>query len=412
MEKNKKPKNIGKYIALILIVTVILGYVIYVSISLLKKPTDTVIIEKGTVSEEEATLGYIIRDEEVVTGKNYKNGMSQIKAEGERVAKSDPIFRYYTNNEQNLVKQIQELDTKIQEAMENNSTQIFSPDIKLIENQISNELNKMYDLNNLQKMKEYKKNINDYVTKKSKIAGELSPAGSYLKTLVEQRSSLEKQLNEGSEYINASKAGIVSYRVDGLEAVLTPTNFSNLSKKMLEELNLKTGELVATSRESGKIVNNFSCYIACILNSEDAKNAVVGDKATLRLSNQKEVKAQVEYTYHESEDSNIIVFQINEAIEELINYRKISLDIIWWQATGWKVPNSAIKYKKDDLAYVVRKRSGYSDNVYVKVLKQNLDYSIIDNYTYSELSEELKEKEIEEDIDSRPILSLYDEIAI
>ncbi len=154
------------------------------------------------------------------------------------------------------------------------------------------------------------------------------------------------------------------------------------------------------------------CYIACILNSEDAKNAVVGDKATLRLSNQKEVKAQVEYTYHESEDSNIIVFQINEAIEELINYRKISLDIIWWQATGWKVPNSAIKYKKDDLAYVVRKRSGYSDNVYVKVLKQNLDYSIIDNYTYSELSEELKEKEIEEDIDSRPILSLYDEIAI
>lgn len=412
MEKNKKPKNIGKYIALILIVTVILGYVIYVSISLLKKPTDTVIIEKGTVSEEEATLGYIIRDEEVVTGKNYKNGMSQIKAEGERVAKSDPIFRYYTNNEQNLVKQIQELDTKIQEAMENNSTQIFSPDIKLIENQISNELNKMYDLNNLQKMKEYKKNINDYVTKKSKIAGELSPAGSYLKTLVEQRSNLEKQLNEGSEYINASKAGIVSYRVDGLEAVLTPTNFSNLSKKMLEELNLKTGELVATSRESGKIVNNFSCYIACILNSEDAKNAVVGDKATLRLSNQKEVKAQVEYTYHESEDSNIIVFQINEAIEELINYRKISLDIIWWQATGWKVPNSAIKYKKDDLAYVVRKRSGYSDNVYVKVLKQNLDYSIIDNYTYSELSEELKEKEIEEDIDSRPILSLYDEIAI
>ncbi len=412
MEKNKKTKNIGKYIALILIVTVILGYVIYVSISLLKKPTDTVIIEKGTVSEEEATLGYIIRDEEVVTGKNYKNGMSQIKAEGERVAKSDPIFRYYTNNEQNLVKQIQELDTKIQEAMENNSTQIFSPDIKLIENQISNELNKMYDLNNLQKMKEYKKNINDYVTKKSKIAGELSPAGSYLKTLVEQRSNLEKQLNEGSEYINASKAGIVSYRVDGLEAVLTPTNFSNLSKKMLEELNLKTGELVATSRESGKIVNNFSCYIACILNSEDAKNAVVGDKATLRLSNQKEVKAQVEYTYHESEDSNIIVFQINEAIEELINYRKISLDIIWWQATGWKVPNSAIKYKKDDLAYVVRKRSGYSDNVYVKVLKQNLDYSIIDNYTYSELSEELKEKEIEEDIDSRPILSLYDEIAI
>ena len=76
------------------------------------------------------------------------------------------------------------------------------------------------------------------------------------------------------------------------------------------------------------------------------------------------------------------------------------------------MPNSAIQYKAEDLAYVVRKRSGYSDNVYVKVLKQNGNYSIIDNYTYSELSEKLKELNIKEDIETRPTLSLYDEVLI
>ena len=412
MENNKKPKNITKYILVSIIVIAIIAFAIYMITNLLQKPADKVVIEKGTVSEEESTQGYVIRDEEVITGQNYKNGMLQIKTEGERVAKGDPIFRYYTNNEQELLKQIQELDVQIQEAMENENTQIFNTDIKLIEEQIAEQLNNLYGLNNLQKIKEYKKEIDNLVTKKAKIAGDLSPAGSYLRSLVEQRSNLENQLNAGSEYVNAPRAGVVSYRVDGLEAVLTPNSFSSLNSDFLEGLNLKTGELVTTSAESGKIVNNFQCYIACILSSEEAKNAVVGEEVTLRLSNQTEVKAEIEYTYHETPEKIIIVFQINNAIEELINYRKISLDVIWWQATGWKVPNSAIQYRAEDLAYVVRKRSGYSDNVYVKILKQNGNYSIIDNYTYSELSEKLEELNIEENIETRPTLSLYDEVLI
>ncbi len=412
MENNKKPKNITKYILVSIIVIAIIAFAIYMITNLLQKPADKVVIEKGTVSEEESTQGYVIRDEEVITGQNYKNGMLQIKTEGERVAKGDPIFRYYTNNEQELLKQIQELDVQIQEAMENENTQIFNTDIKLIEEQIAEQLNNLHGLNNLQKIKEYKKEIDNLITKKAKIAGDLSPAGSYLRSLVEQRSNLENQLNTGSEYVNAPRAGVVSYRVDGLEAVLTPDSFSSLNSDFLEGLNLKTGELVTTSAESGKIVNNFQCYIACVLSSEEAKNAVVGEKVTLRLSNQTEVEAEIEYTYHETPEKIIIVFQINNAIEELINYRKISLDVIWWQATGWKVPNSAIQYKAEDLAYVVRKRSGYSDNVYVKILKQNGNYSIIDNYTYSELSEKLEELNIEENIETRPTLSLYDEVLI
>lgn len=39
----------------------------------------------------------------------------QIKAEGEKVAKGEAIFRYYSNKEDNLTKKIEELDTKIDE---------------------------------------------------------------------------------------------------------------------------------------------------------------------------------------------------------------------------------------------------------------------------------------------------------
>ena len=168
--------------------------------------------------------------------------------------------------------------------------------------------------------------------KKAKIAGELSPSGSYLKSLIEERSSYENQLNSGSEYVNAPDSGIVSYRVDGLEETLTPDNFGTLTKEFLQGLSLKTGEVVSTSEESGKVIDNFSCYIACVLSSDISKQAEIGDTVSLRLSNANEVEATVEYIAQDSENENIFVFKIDRYVEELISYRKISLDIIWWNA--------------------------------------------------------------------------------
>ncbi len=54
----------------------------------------------------------------MLTGENYKNGLVEIKTEGEKVAKGDNVFRYYSNNESSLVEKIAELDEEIQEALE------------------------------------------------------------------------------------------------------------------------------------------------------------------------------------------------------------------------------------------------------------------------------------------------------
>ena len=66
--------------------------------------------------------------------------------------------------------------------------------------------------------------------------------------------------NEGAEYVTAPKSGVVSYRVDGLEDVLSVDGFSKLNKKFLDDLKLKTSQVIATSEEKGKIINNFKCY--------------------------------------------------------------------------------------------------------------------------------------------------------
>ena len=410
MKKDKKSKINAKIVVAIIIILAIIVYAIYALARLIMNPTDTCLVENGKISLEESVKGYIIRDETVIKGENYKNGIAQIKTEGEKVAKGDSIFRYYTSGEESLIKKIKELDVKIQEAMEKENG-VYTSDIKTLEEQIQKKLYEAYEQNDLQKIKEYKKDLSNNITKKAKIAGENSPAGSYLKQLISQRSEYENQLNSGSEYITAPKSGVVSYRVDGLEDVLTPSNLASLSKDMLEGLKLKTGEIVSTSDESGKIIDNFYAYIACILKNEniEAAGVKVDSSLKIRLSNSKECTATIEYIAQENEDESLVVLKITQCVEELINYRKISLDILWWSESGLKVPNSALKYETDDLAYITRKRVGYTDDIYVKILKQNDKYSIIENYTNTEL----KEKGVsEEKRKNRRRISLYDEIEI
>ena len=411
---NETKINSRNTIIILIVSLIVLIYMIYGIYNLVIKPTGTFIIANGKISFEEPTQGYIIRDETVLKGENYKNGIVQIKSEGEKVSKGEAIFRYYTSGEEGLVAKIQELDSKIQEAWESENNNLFTGDIKLLEQQIETKLDQMYHITDMQKMSEYKKDLNSYLTKKAKIAGEQSPAGSYLKKLIEERSKYENELNSGAEYVKATRSGVISYRVDDLEEVLTTENFATLSKTMLEDLKLKTGQIISSSEESGKIIDNFTCYIACILKKEniEEKEAKVGTILTLRLSNNKEVKAEISYISQETNEENLVVFKVDRCVEELINYRKISLDIIWWDISGWKVPNESIKYENEDeegLAYVIRKKLGYTDKIYVKVLKKGEKYSIIDNYE----NKELLDKGISEDDSSfGKSLRLYDEVQI
>ena len=405
--KNKKIKNKKKTVSIYIAGVILLIYLSYVIYLLIKQPTNVFTVENGKLYKEETDIGYVIRNEKVVKGENYKNGMEQIIGEGSRAAANENIFRYYSNNEENLKQKIPELDAKIQEAMsESNNT--FSSDAKILENQIDEKLQNINKITDLSKLSEYKKEIDSLVTKKAKIAGEASPQGSYLRKLIDERKKYETDLNSGAEYVKAPMSGIVSYRVDGLEDTLTPDNFGSLNKEYLENLNLNTGKIVASNEECGKVIDNFECYIATISGSEEAKNAKVGDKVKVRLSNNAEIQAEITNIIEEENQERVIILKVQKQIEELINYRKITFDLIWWSASGLKVPNQAI-VQENNLNYVIRNRAGYLSKILVKVKKQGDKYSIVDTYT----AEELKKLGLSNaEISSYKKITLYDEILI
>lgn len=239
-QTNKKQNNKGKRNVLIFVIALIVVlYLLYTIYLLIKQPTNVFTVEEGKLYKEETDIGYVIRNEKVAKGENYKNGMEQIKAEGERAAVDENIFRYYSTNEEDLKQKISELDNKIQEIMTNDKS-LLTSDMKMLENQIDEKLEDISKVKDVSKLLEYKKDIDKLVTKKAKIAGDSSPKGSYLRDLIEERKTYESQLNSGAEYVKAPMSGLVSYRVDGLEDTLTPENFEMLNEEYLESLNLKT----------------------------------------------------------------------------------------------------------------------------------------------------------------------------
>ena len=405
--EGKKVKNKKKVLVIYIAGVMLLIYLFYIIYLLIKQPTNVFTVENGKLYKEETDIGYVIRNEKVVKGENYKNGMEQIIGEGSRAAVNENIFRYYSTNEENLKQKIADLDVKIQDTMSQEEG-IFTSDAKILENQIDDNIQDINKVNDISKLEEYKKEIESLVSKKAKIAGEASPQGSYLRKLIEERKKYETELNSGAEYVKAPMSGIVSYRVDGLEETLTPDNFSSLNKEYLESLNLNTGKIVASNEECGKVIDNFECYIATISSSEEAQNAKVGDSVKVRLSNNAEISAEITNLIKDENNEVVIILKVQKQIEELINYRKITFDLIWWSASGLKVPNQAI-VQENDLNYVIRNRAGYLSKILVKVKKQGDKYSIVDSYT----SEELKKLGLSNsEISTYKKISIYDEILV
>lgn len=400
MKKSKK-------IILIILVSLITIYVIYAIYLLIVNPVDTYIIKKGTLSQEETGIGYVIRNEKVIKGENYENGIYSIVSEGEKVAKGESVFRYYSDSEKEITEQINELNYKMQELLEKDENNIIpSADIKSIENQIEEKLVNTKTLNNIQEIDDYKDSIDSLISKKIDFIGDVT-INSEIKQLVAQKKAYEEQLKNGAEYKKAEITGIVSYRVDGLEEELTEANFGNLTEEYLENLDIKTGQIVAISNECGKIIDNFNCYIAVSTDSEEGMKAEVGDSVQIRISDKEKMEAEIAQINEES-GKRTIIFKLNQMTENLINHRKIAIDIIWWDESGLKVPNQAL-IEENGLYYVLRNKSGVQSKILVKVTFKTDKFSIIKSYE----TKELQELGIsEEGIKNYKKINNYDEIML
>ena len=370
LNSNTKKKNsVSSTIALFLVI-VLLGCALFHSLfSLISKNESTYVVRYGNISKEESLSGLVIREESMVTVPNNQSAtsMQKIITEGKRIAEGENVYKFYTKDESDINKQISDLN-------------------KLYDEQITSILKKISGPNDVQTIEEYKKNLDELMSKKAQEMGKISSKDSKLKNLVNQKNELQKQLDQASQYIKASRSGIVSYRIDGLEEQITCKDLSIYNERYINNLDLTNGQIVSSVENKGKIVNNFISYVAVTSKSEEAQHAKLKQKVYLELPNGNVINARIVQINSNSEKSKTLILKINQGIEDLLIYRKVNFNVIWWNDSGFKIPNSSI-VEINGLNYVIKTRNGYTNSVLVKLNNQSDYYSIVSNYSTSEIKE-------------------------
>ena len=221
----------------------------------------------GKLSDVEHVEGIILRSEEVLTVEKGQK-IQKIKENNEKVSKNEVVAKVSTQNEQDIVKRIEEINKKIEEALVENQVNVNSTQNITINEKIERVLANVNNTNLQSKIEEYDKEIKNALYEKAKISGELTKEGSKLKTLIKEKENLENTLNSNTKTIVSTNAGNISYIVDGYEEKLKADNFDYLTEDILKSIDIKKGSMLSVSDNKAKIIKDFNTYIACIVPKE------------------------------------------------------------------------------------------------------------------------------------------------
>ena len=372
--------NPAGYAAGVLFIALIVLTIFFI----LKPKDERMLLETGTIEKSGLYTAYVVKNEAVIK-QDVSKVMVPVTAEGSKVPKGGIVATYRGEEYSNYEEKLARMDKEILELMQD-LPPIYSSEIDTIDKTIYSLIKESIDETSYSKMQEYKQRINSYINKRAGIIGELSPTGAEIKELIKERNDYEAKAKKSNDNILAPITGLVSYKTDGLENKLNTDNIDNLSYTLIktyadEDNHISNSEL--------KVVNNYEAYIVTKVGLELKDYIKKGYDYDLRLvENNNEIIVAELSKVEETEDGYELYFKVTNGIENIIDLRKIEVEIVWWKKTGLVVMNELLNtYENSEASYIYAVK--YSDvvKVPVKIVRQNDKYSVVDNYTVEELEE-------------------------
>ncbi len=382
-EENLKHGSSRVYLLVIL-------FIITVAILMLYKMYNSgekYLVNEGVIEYTTSCIGYVIKDETILDIDNSKVIVPTV-SEGSRVSKNNIIATYRGLEYENYQNKLQEIDNKILQAMQDINIE-YSVEVSNLETQVVNTVISANGISSMIEMQEYKTNINELLSKRASIIGELSPEDAYVKDLIKQREDLETELKTSSSNVRAPIGGIISYTIDGLEDKLTKESIMNLNYEDVKEY-VKNSKAVTSSKI--KITSNYEAYVFVRANNVSSEYIEEGKKYQIKIMGEElsELTGTI-VKITETEQGYEVLFRVTNGIENIINSRECEVEVVWTTYEGLVVPIKAIK-EKDDKSYVTIITRGEYVDIPVKVQRKNKTYAIVENYEKENINDYILER--------------------
>lgn len=393
-------KNI-RIVILIIAIVCFLAYSLSKE-SLKKKITYTVV--DGTIERAAETNLYVLKSETLV---EYDKTLpvTSIIDQGKKAAKNEAIATYKNDSYDEYLTQIATIDKQIQTLIKDLPV-TYSADISNIEDKILKYSNEVQQTTSYLKMQEYKTKLDELAYRKINIIANSTPDSSAIRDLVQQRENLTKLSKQSSNIITTPITGVVTYKVDGLENIYDFSKIEEYNTSQLDTI-INKYNMTVNSEFGIKIVDNYKAYFLTKTAKGDNDQYIKqGYKYRIRISDleNKTISAYLLKNVQD-ENYNYSLFKIDNEIDSLVDYRKLSCEVVWKSITGMAVPMNAIYTDAEKgYKYVLMVYGAEYVKVPINLVASSDSIAIADNLSKDELDKI--------GLDGKFKLELYDELVI
>ncbi len=408
-----KRRNIGLKNFFFSLAVVLLSFYIFKYMNI---AVETTVAENGTLEDIINADGVIIKDEHVYNA-TVNGSATYYYADGSKVKEGQLVADLNTDtNSSQINKQISEIQAAINIKKNANGTNteaatLTQETLSAFENEIqtsilNNEFINMY-------------NIVGQTNNNESIVATVNE-GTYeqydLSQLESMKNNLEKSISTHKVPYYSAHAGLITYKIDGLENEYNYEDVHNMTPSSTIKKDMQLADKssqVAFSANEGmfKIIRNFDYYIAATVDNEKAKLFEENKYIKTRIlsdGEQHEVWGYIEKINYGSEQSVLILY-FNDYFYKVYDKRYVNLELITDIYEGIKISNKSITQQNEFTGVYILDASNIIKFFPVEILGKDEENSIV---SIGEYVSENKRRVIKIGEKVHPTVKIFDKIVM
>lgn len=348
-----------------------------------KVSADFIVAENGILEDLIKAEGIVVKDERVYEA-TLDGSVLYYFEEGRKIKEGQLVADINTSADAGAVnKQIAEIQSAIDNVENADEVSLPKENFTAYQNEIqlnilNNELENMYSLlgqvtsNDLY----YSNSYSDYSVSELK----------------EMKNSLTNSISTNKVPYYSDRAGIISYKTDGLEDAYKFENVMEMTPSSTLRRDYSFNDKKESVKENEsfyKIIRNFEYYIAVTVNNDKAKLFEENKYVKVRIlsdGGQHIVWGYLEKINYGSEESVLILF-FDDYFYKVYDKRYLNIELITASHEGLKIKNQALIEKDGAIGVYVQDASNIIKFFPVKILGSDEEHSVIDTGEYVGVNE-------------------------
>lgn len=304
-------------------------------------PFSTTVAYTYTNNHAVTVSGYVVRQEEPLTGEDDLVYFS--RGEGERVSRGGSVALIYdTQQALNDANTIRNLEDQLSQLLYARSLAAGIHSAGSLDSEVNNALAAFHAAradSNVNHVSDAAAALRSAVLRHSYAYAGTSDLDRSIAAMEEHIATLSASVSSATTTVRAPRSGLFSSLVDGYETVLTPEILETMTPEDYRAIT------PAAADGMGKLVYGSKWYFVTLLREADAKALSEGQSISLRFQSglDRDLPLSVERISSAEGGQQLVVLSSNENLSLTTLLRHQNAQLIFASYTGIRVPRSAVR---------------------------------------------------------------------